>query len=71
MGQRGRKAAREPLEGECIRLSIRNFKRELRDRVHLLKARRMAAGHTENLEDLYNLAVEEGLEVLESRLPRP
>lgn len=68
MGRRGQKAAREPLEGERIRLSVRNFRRELRDRLHILKARRMAAGHTENLEDLYNLAVEEGLEVLESRL---
>jgi hypothetical protein len=70
MGHRGRRAETGPVEGERIRLSVRNFRRELRDRMHLLKARRMAMGQVENLEDLYNAVIEEGLARLEAEVAR-
>ena len=55
---------------EIIHLSMRRFKRELHDRMHLLKARRrISLGVEENLEDLYNLVVEAGLKVMEGKLP--
>lgn len=50
------------------KLSIRLFPVALHQRMHLLKARRMNVGQAENLENLYELVVIEGLRVLEAEV---